>query len=320
MSEEVYTLIHQVQEKIERGENFYILMENGIAWNRFCASIYAIEDAQFAIDAYCELPFPEDNKGKYLFTYGLLQAFFLQQDAANGLSIALKNKKINFKQDYPALYKIREIRNDTIGHPTERKHSRGSKDIFSFIQLSQMSMKKEGFDFCLYRQENNFSFENRSVNLSDAVLEQKKSIIRLLTELCNYLDDEYYNYLKQFDGEKMTEIFNLLDYAASKTLEGAPLENWGIESTQNMLEKCKDALSRRYGTWSNQDSFQYLIESIDELFLLVQNFEPNENSQRIRHYLLELLFIKMKELRSMCQEVDEEFEHDLKSVHQEKDR
>ena len=77
MSEEVYRLIRQVQEKIERGENFYTLMENGIAWNRFCASIYAIEDAQFAIDAYCELPFPEDNKGKYLFTYGLLQAFFL---------------------------------------------------------------------------------------------------------------------------------------------------------------------------------------------------------------------------------------------------
>lgn len=318
MSDEVYTLIHQVQEKIERGENFYILMENGIAWNRFCASIYAIEDAQFAIDAYCELPFPEDNKGKYLFTYGLLQAFFLQQDAANGLSVALQNKSINFKQDYPALYKIREMRNDTIGHPTGRRSGNGDNGRFSCIQISQVSMNRGGFDFILYRQENDFASEYISVNLMDAIIEQEQSIIKILATLCDYLDDEYYHYLKRFDGEKMTEIFNLLDYAASKTLEGAPLENWGIESAQNMLEKCKDALSQRYGTWSNQDSFKYLIESIDELFLLVQRLDSNENNEKIRYYLLELIFIKMKKLRSMCKEVDEEFEEDLKSVYQEK--
>lgn len=57
MEDEFYNLVNQIHNKIERGEKQFRLMDDKVAWNRFCASVYAIEDAQCAIDAYCEMPF-----------------------------------------------------------------------------------------------------------------------------------------------------------------------------------------------------------------------------------------------------------------------
>lgn len=67
-----------------------------------------------------ELRIQKGVSARDLYIYGLLQALFLQQDAANGISTALLGKKIDFKQEYPSLFEIREIRNDTVGHPTLR--------------------------------------------------------------------------------------------------------------------------------------------------------------------------------------------------------
>lgn len=41
-----------VREKIERGEKYYALLNDKSKWNQYCASLYAIEDAQCAIEAY----------------------------------------------------------------------------------------------------------------------------------------------------------------------------------------------------------------------------------------------------------------------------
>lgn len=314
MSEEFYDLVQKVHDKMERGEKQFSLMDDKIKWNRFCASIYAIVDSQCAIDAYCELPFPDEIKGKYLYIYGLLQAFFLQQDSANGLSLALRNEEIKWKTDYPLLYKIRELRNNTVGHPTERRHGRGDSATFSFIQISQISMNKGGFDFCLYRQENDFQFEDVSVDLNAAITEQQSSIMEILNTVCTYLDQEYYDYLKKFEKDKMVEIFKLLNYSAEKALDDKPMGAWGIDSAKGMVIKCKEALTARYGAWDNLDSFHYLIDDIEKIFFLIENPTEYQNHSQIKHYMTELAFIKLRELRGLCQEVDSEFETDLKET------
>ena len=101
MEVDFYSTLESVREKIERGEKYYALLNDKSKWNQYCASLYAIEDAQCAIEAYTSYEFPTDIKGKYLYIYGLLQSLFLQQDAANGISTALLGKKIDFKQEYP---------------------------------------------------------------------------------------------------------------------------------------------------------------------------------------------------------------------------
>ena len=314
MQDEFYVLINDIRGKIERGEKRFRLMDDKIAWNRFSASIYAIEDAQFAIDAYSELPFPDNTKGKYLYVYGLLQAIFLQQDAANGLFVALCNEKINLKDNYPFLHTIREIRNDTVGHPTERTHGSKNPKTVSYIQLSQISMRKDGFRYCLYHQENDFRFEDKQVDLSAVISNQRKGILEILSEVCKHLDKEYQEYLKKFEDNKMVEIFQNLDYAAEKALHDDCLAVAGMSSARGMVNKCKDALVERYGAWEALDGFKYLICSVEELFDLLDTLDYGNNYARISFYLTELLFEKLESLRKLCQEVDEEFAADLKDA------
>ncbi len=99
-----------------------------------------IDDTQIAIDYFFSLSnFSVCGEG-YLFVYGLLQALFLQQDAVNNLSYCLINEEIDWKKDYPRVFKIREIRNDTCGHPT----GRGNDKSFHFIRRESLSI--EGFE------------------------------------------------------------------------------------------------------------------------------------------------------------------------------
>lgn len=159
MEMDFYSAIESVREKIERGEKYYALLNDKPKWNQYCASLYAIEDAQCAIEAYTSYEFPTDIKGKYLYIYGLLQALFLQQDAANDISTALLGKKIDFKQEYPSLFEIREIRNDTVGHPTRRGQANCNNQ--AYVQIVQMSMSRQGFNYATYRAVNDYKFEEK---------------------------------------------------------------------------------------------------------------------------------------------------------------
>ena len=95
-------------------------------WNQFCAALDTIEDTCLAIENFQKYPNDLFIKNPYLATYGILQAFFIQQDAVNYLKTSLfgNNKKIDWgNKKYSELAKIRQVRNETIGHPvkTERK-------------------------------------------------------------------------------------------------------------------------------------------------------------------------------------------------------
>lgn len=113
-----FDLINRIFLFINRTENQAILLSHRQKWYRLTSSLRVLEDTSWAIEYYLLSQYPTDHKGKCLYTYGLLQALFLQMDAANSLNQALFEKKINYKDEYPAAYAIREIRNDVTGHPT----------------------------------------------------------------------------------------------------------------------------------------------------------------------------------------------------------
>jgi hypothetical protein len=104
------------------------LLDNIAKWNKLCASMDVIGDTQIAINSYFSLPSFSAENGGYLYLYGLLQAFFLQQDAINHLSEALFDRAIDWRTEYPDLYLVRELRNNSIGHPTKR----GKDEIIPF--------------------------------------------------------------------------------------------------------------------------------------------------------------------------------------------
>lgn len=307
MDLDFYDLLEAVHRKMERGEKYYTLLSDKPKWNQLCASLYAIEDAQSAIDAYTEYEFPPDISGKYLYIYGLLQALYLQQDAANGLSIALFDKKIDFRKDYPAVYEIREIRNDTTGHPTGRNRKIDAGQ--SFVQIAQASMDKHSFSYAIYKESNDYVFEEKIVDLDKCILEQKKSVINILNDLCVSLDADWKKHIEKFQGKEMINIFDYLQlqYAKNNALENGVFASAGLLSSKKMVEQCKQALTERFGDWKNIDCFRYEIEDIEEIYQLL-DLQKGDTNTRINHFLTEMLFVKMDNLAEYAKEIDEKFQ------------
>lgn len=65
-----------------------------------CVSMDVVEDTQQGIDYFFQLPAFSAYDGGYLYLYGLLQSFFVQQDAVSNLHQSLVGSKIDWKT-YP---------------------------------------------------------------------------------------------------------------------------------------------------------------------------------------------------------------------------
>ncbi|TAK96033.1 hypothetical protein EPO05_02660, partial [Patescibacteria group bacterium] len=101
-------------------------------WNQFCAALDTIEDTCLAIDNFQKGTNDLFIKNPYLAIYGLLQALFIQQDAVNYLKVSLfGGKGIDWRdKKYIELFKIRQIRNETIGHPV-RTNKKGKESKYA---------------------------------------------------------------------------------------------------------------------------------------------------------------------------------------------
>lgn len=299
-----FELIKKIRLHINRTEKQAELLSNRQKWMRLTSALDVLEDTSWAIEYYINSIFPDEIRGKYLYTYGLLQALFVQEDAANSLSIALFDQKIDFERDYPSAFSIREIRNDVIGHPTQR----GANE---YIYLAQCSLSKGSF---YYIKENSDSgeFDSIDVDVFSVIDDAASCVNSVLQEALNILDVEFKEYIEKHRGRKMKEIFNLLNYAREKALLDAHMGEWGYSATKGMVEKCENELALRYGSVEAMDSYKYLLDEIHELYSLIDNGVleiPAEWRAMTKKYLLQSLFAKLGDLEKYCEETDAYFEN-----------
>ncbi|MGI0015141.1 MAG: hypothetical protein ACREBU_17140, partial [Nitrososphaera sp.] len=133
--------MEQIREFINNPRKHYELRQNKALFSQLASSLDVIEDAEQAIAAFTAGEFGESKTALYLAVYGLLQALYVQQDAVIHLCESLGIKeRIN---NYPKLKEVREIRNDSIGHPTRRDQKKGQPT--SYHHISQITMTREGF-------------------------------------------------------------------------------------------------------------------------------------------------------------------------------
>lgn len=105
-----------------------------------CSSLDAIGDTEYAIEEYAANA-PKCGKGMtYVLVYGLLQAIFLQQDAIKHLAVGL-GLLFELPEELKA---VRELRNDAIGHPTQRDVDR-KRGVCSFHRISRPTLSTSGF-------------------------------------------------------------------------------------------------------------------------------------------------------------------------------
>lgn len=82
-------VIREIRECVNNPWKQRNLLANRKNWHMICASMDVIEDSQLAINDFYRLPRFTANSGGYLYLYGLLQAFFVQQDAVSNLNQSL---------------------------------------------------------------------------------------------------------------------------------------------------------------------------------------------------------------------------------------
>ncbi|HEC88368.1 MAG TPA: hypothetical protein ENI52_03535 [Thermoplasmata archaeon] len=305
--------LNEIRELINKPINQYQLISNRKKWLKLCSSLDCIEDSQEAIESYKKSKFPLDVGKKYLYLYGLFQAMFLQQDAViHAFSCIDKESDIKaFYRSYPELRKIRELRNDAVGHPTDRWHGK------SFHFISRESIKKDTFEL-LFDYVNKES-EFKKFNTLEIIKKQETLISKALDDILNILKKEEKEHKEKYKDKKLTSLFNSTHYCFPKILEvarGSPaafqagkvfLAKQYFKFICKIIETFKEKLQERYGSIDTFEGIRYIFKDIDFLIReLSKTFEDDSfvNNKQAQMYL-ECLWKRMDELRKSALEIDE---------------
>lgn len=128
----------EIRGYINQPRKQHQLLGSPASWNMLCSCLDVVGDTQLALKAYHEADESSHAGEKYLMVFGVLQILFVQQDAVDHLCEALD---IEYEAA-PSLDIIREVRNDSVGHPT--KCGRGKGKSYNFI--SRHTLTREGFE------------------------------------------------------------------------------------------------------------------------------------------------------------------------------
>lgn len=120
----------------------HLLLQDTPNWHVLCSALDVIGDTQLAIEAYKNLADCADDGFQYLILYGILQALFVQQDAARHVLEALE---VQYPEADPDIIYVREIRNDATGHPTKREGSRKKNIPQTSHFIARFSLQTTGF-------------------------------------------------------------------------------------------------------------------------------------------------------------------------------
>ena len=250
----MYKYTQEIRKFINNPRKQFNLLKNHKFWNQLCSSLDVIEDSDLAINAYIDTEFAKDDGEKYLKLYGLLQALFLQQDAVTNLceSLELKNNLIANSK----LREIRDIRNDSIGHPTKR----GNYKSYHFI--SRITITKSGFQLISDYENSKTIF--RDILVIDLIKEQRKFLSKILKKSIKVLKAEEKAHKEKFKMEKLETVFpNTLSYYIEKIFENigkldrAKLGLRHIRLVKKVMDKLKESLQKRGIEIGTYDSIKY---------------------------------------------------------------
>ena len=253
--------VRKIRNYINIPQKQFALLKDRAKWNQLCASMDVIEDTQMAINSYFALDDFGAFSGGYLYLYGLLQAFYLQQDAISDLHVSLLGGKSgDFKKLFPPeLALVRELRNAAVGHPTNTGKS------FHFI--SRPTIRKDHFQLISsFKDGSPVTFQE--VNVLALREQQEKSTGKILDKVIRELEKEMGAQKKKFKGKKLADLIPpQWDYAKGKVFEGIwsnyPLARPHFEELCEVLEKIKTALNERYNSYEALQGIKEHFVKID---------------------------------------------------------
>lgn len=325
--EEVETQVSGISSKIRDFVNESTIKRTNIFakkhegdWNQFYAALDTIGDTCLAIEGFQK---DSDNlfvKNAYLATYGILQALFIQQDSVNYLKTSLfgNDKKIDWTNSkYSELEKIRQLRNETIGHPIKTEKRRGKSkyqdDEITSCTIDRSSLSKAGFNYTLWM---NSKTERKYISFSDVIGSQNKNLSIELEAILKELQKEEKEHKSKFKNEKLSSILSARSLYEINLIYGV---NWddhlawpSFDHYHSRYKKIRAGLESRYGKFGailRIPGTEEVIKKLDYVFSRIEGFKV---SGKFDDYEFEVyvdaLDAGLAELKAHLEETDKEFE------------
>jgi hypothetical protein len=302
-------LEEQIREFINNPRKEYVLLQNTTSWNMLCSCLDLIGDTELAIAAYHQTLDPADEGGSYLLVYGILQTLFLQQDAVRNLCEALK---IDYAPD-PSLEEIREIRNDSAGHPSKR--GGGAGKAFNFI--SRMTLNKYGFELMTTFPDKRSPLF-RHVNIPSLIESQQNTLADAMKQVIERLKAEEVEYKAMFKSDRLQDAFPpVLHYYFEKIFEAihgdkpAEFGAMHVKLISETIEALKEKLKKR-GVLGAYDSITYLLDLLAYPISELSNYfsSPGSSGLNSKSGYIFTFFIQkhLDELKEIAKEIDEDYE------------
>jgi hypothetical protein len=307
--------IQEIRDLINKPIMQYPLLKNRALWNQLCSCLDVIGDSELAIDAYLNRKFQKSTGENYLAVYGLLQALFLQQDAVFNLceSLGIPEKIHN----YPKLEEIRDVRSDSIGHPTKRNRKKGQPTSYHFI--SRPTLGPDGFQ--LLSLDSNGKLRSKDVSVPNLIKDQKTYLSNVLTAVIGELKHREKAHKEKFRMEKLASFFpDTLGYCFEKinlsttTLKEPALGAWGVEQVKQVLKTFQEALAKRGIDLDTYDVvknvyilLEYPLAELEAFFQNVENGRELNINERTAYIFAFFVEKQVNELKDLAREIDEDY-------------
>ena len=311
MSNLLYQKMSKIRDLINSSRKQNILLQDNILWHMLCSCMDTVEDTELALESFLKLDTDNSNEGSnYLRIYGAMQALYVQQEAVKNLHESLQ---IPYTED-SSIEKIRHIRIDAAGHPTNR----GNKKAFNFI--SRPTLTAHSFELLTYYRTNSGNGELESkrenINVPDLIATQKSVFVGVLNNIIETLQKEEIEHRKEFADKKLIDAYKHTSYPFQKVLEATispdspHLELVGVHVDQILksVEAFKTGLNERD---EPDDNFAYRYENLD---YALQNIKAHFHAPEETHIHREDAYIladfaqrQVEILEKIAQEIDEKY-------------
>lgn len=303
---EFFDIEKQVREHINTHRYQSVLTSALDNWSQICSSLDTLGDTGLALQSYFKSEYPAEAGLSYIYSYGLLQALFIQQDAMSHLSEAFDVPYELSKE----LKGIRTVRNASIGHPTKNQ----VKQTTYFNHISRISMSKSGFTLARFYDEGESEFmdidfwqivETQLIDINKAYL----SINEKLREI-----DEKHR--AKFMEKSLADILHsTMGYMFEKVGEAiySPSNsntNFGLsmlESIEESYGKFQDALQERneLTDYTQYDLNEYFhgIQRVKGYLTNLNNIFDESDARIYLYYLQE----NHKKFEIIAREIDENY-------------
>ena len=301
----------KIRDLINSSRKRHTLLQDSTLWAMLCSCMDTIEDTEKALESFLKRDPDSSDEGKnYLCIYGALQALIIQQEAVENLHEALS---VSYTED-SSLEKIRHIRIDAAGHPTNR----GNKKAFNFINRGTLSSHE--FELMTLYRVNSGSGEldskHEDVNVPDLIATQKGVFVEVLKNVIETLQEEEVEHRKKFGGKKLISAFQHTSYAFQKVLEAtlstksphAELVGTHIDQILKSVETFKSELRERD---EPDDNMEHAYENLNYALQHIKAYfhAPEETHIHSEDTYIFADFAKrqMRELKEVAQEIDERY-------------